>query len=62
MKEIVIRDWDSNCSDGCCYIYGTSVHIDGEEVTQYADLNLEGTIIGILEKFGLENNKDYIIK
>ena len=32
-KEIIItlEDWDYECGDGCCHMYGTEISVNGEK-------------------------------
>jgi len=56
-KEINIKlvDWDSTCGDGCCYNYGTTLSIDGVELTDYAE-NIGESIRLVLEHLGYKVN------
>ena len=29
---IEFREWDHTCGDGCCYLYGTEIYIDGIKI------------------------------
>lgn len=31
---INLEEWDSTCGDGCCYNYGTTIHINGETLPE----------------------------
>jgi len=36
--KIELRDWDYTCGDGCCYMYGKEVYLNGERLPeQYAE-------------------------
>jgi len=36
--KIELRDWDYTCGDGCCYMYGKEVYLNGELLPeQYAE-------------------------
>lgn len=30
--KIETQDWSYTCGDGCCYNYGTTLYIDGNEI------------------------------
>jgi hypothetical protein len=30
--KVELRDWSHECSDGCCYAYGTELWVDGSMV------------------------------
>ena len=63
-KEITItlNHWDYECSDGCCYDYGTELYVNGEMITTQADHNLEDTLWNLLTHLGykvtIENKID----
>lgn len=41
VHEIIVTDWEQNCSDGCCYEYGTELIIDDYVITRYFDMDIE---------------------
>ena len=60
--NITLNDWASECSDGCCYDYGTELYVNGEMITTQADHNLEDTLWNLLTHLGykvtIENKID----
>lgn len=52
--KIELINWDYTCSDRCCYDSGITLMVDGEELTLYADNNIEETIKTLLEKLGID--------
>jgi hypothetical protein len=34
-RIIEITDWTYECGDRCCSNYGTSIKVDGKEITKY---------------------------
>lgn len=62
--QIILRDWDFTCGDGCCYDYGTELIVNGEVLTKYFDSN-NGDYIeqlqAIFDKIGanVEINKEH---
>ena len=60
--NITLNDWTSECSDGCCYDYGTELYVNGEMITTQADHNLEDTLWNLLTHLGykvtIENRID----
>lgn len=54
--RITVRfeEWEYTCRDGCCYEWGTTVYINGEQVTQFNAGAPEANIIEILEHLGYE--------
>ncbi len=57
-KEVNIKltDWHYTCGDGCCDDYGTRLGVDGVEITDYADMNVEDTIEKLLTHLGYKVN------
>jgi len=56
MKEklkIEIDHWDHNCSDGCCYTYGTNININGVDL-EIQNQDIETQIEQILKHLGYE--------
>jgi hypothetical protein len=51
---IELKDWEHTCADGCCYIYGTDIYLNGEKLDeQYADYS-RNALRAVLEKLGYE--------
>ena len=44
--NIVLKNWDYHCADGCCTDYGTIVILDGEEVEHYDPEQHNNSYIG----------------
>lgn len=38
---IEFREWDHTCGDGCCYLYGTEIYIDGIKIEHYENTKEE---------------------
>lgn len=62
LKEINIsfEEWDYTCGDGCCYDYGITLKVEDEEISVYAEHNIEDTITKLLEHLGYKVNVTYI--
>lgn len=53
--EIELKDWDYTCGDGCCYLYGTELTLNGEVCdNQYAGGDVKQALRFVLEKLGYE--------
>lgn len=52
--KIELINWDHTCGDGCCYDSGMTLIVDGEEITPYADNNIEETLKMLLDKLGVD--------
>lgn len=50
---IELEPWDYTCGDGCCYIWGTKVKVNGVELEGDADSN-NGALQTVLEYLGYE--------
>lgn len=59
--EIELEDWDYTCGDGCCYLYGTRIIMNGEEVphplgeledNSYIGSEVELALEAVLKKLG----------
>lgn len=54
-QVIELIEWDHTCGDGCCYSWGTELHINGEEVHHnISELGTDGLIKLICEKLNVE--------
>lgn len=58
-KELLIEleEWEHTCSDGCCYTYGTSIHINGERIEERDVTNPHQLLKAVLTKLGYTNVK-----
>ena len=61
--KIKLEDWDSRCGDGCCYNYGTKIHLNGKELehpnenikdNSYVGSDTQTAIHAILKELGYE--------
>lgn len=53
--KIKLEDWDYSCSDGCCYMYGTSISLNGEESdNNYDGGSVEQSLEFVLNKLGFD--------
>ena len=60
--KIKLNDWDHTCGDGCCYTWGTTVIINGEEldsVEMSTSNEVESGLKLILEHLGYKVEIDY---
>lgn len=51
--EIKLKDWDYTCGDGCCYLWGTTVTVNGEELFSDASTPYSA-LVTVLEHLGYE--------
>jgi hypothetical protein len=68
MRKITIElvDWDSHCADRCCYEYGTTLIVDGEELehpddspenfmtNRYVGMDVKTSLEAVLKHLGYE--------
>lgn len=62
--KIELIDWDYTCGDGCCYMYGTRLKLNGEELehpdypeqhdNSYVGCDVENALTAVLTKLGYE--------
>ena len=53
--KIQLKQWDYTCGDKCCYDYGVTLTVDGEECdNQYAGDSVEEALKFTLNKLGFE--------
>ena len=52
-REVVLRPWDSVCSEGCCSDYGTELIVNGLSLSTYAE-DGETTAQLLLNFLGIE--------
>lgn len=57
--KVIVKDWQTECSDGCCYDYGTQFVINGEVITEYLDLDVE-EVVAILKALKIKFELEYI--
>jgi len=56
-KKVIIKldSWDYTCGDKCCYMYGTSISVNGVECeNEYAGDDVVKSIEFILEQLGID--------
>jgi hypothetical protein len=61
VNEIVIRDWDYTCADGCCYEWGTTIYVNGKQLDLMwnPEDHLPAVIDAILKELGVEATVKY---
>lgn len=52
--KIELSYWTYSCADGCCYETGTTLKLNGEELTNYAESNLADSIEMLLVSLGID--------
>jgi len=61
--KIKLEDWDSKCSDGCCFDYGTKIYLNDKELehpnekikdNSYVGSDTQTAIHAILKELGYE--------
>jgi len=53
--NITLEDWDHECGDGCCTMYGTEISVNGEKCeNQYAGDSVEESLKFVLDKLGIK--------
>ena len=52
--EIVLKDWEHTCGDGCCYTYGTDIYLNGEKLDEQNAEDSENALKAVLTKLGYE--------
>lgn len=58
--EIELEDWEYTCGDGCCYMYGTELRLNGEKLfdpenpegNSFVGDNVESALRAVLTKLG----------
>jgi len=58
--DISFEEWDYTCGDGCCYDYGITLKVGDVEINQYAEHNIEYTIVELLKHLGYKVNVTHI--
>jgi hypothetical protein len=61
--KITLEDWDYTCGDGCCYSYGTKLHLNGKELEHpnpeihdngYLGMDVTTALQSVLKELGYE--------
>lgn len=52
--KIELNHWDYTCGDGCCYMYGIDIKLNGEKIENEDGENREQLLRAILNKLGYE--------
>ena len=56
MITIKLKEWDYECGDGCCYEYGTSIEVNGEQCdNEHAGGEVVSALEFVLTKLGIEH-------
>lgn len=58
--DISFEEWDYTCGDGCCYDYGTTLKVGNESIVDYAEHNVENTVVKLLEHLGYKVNVSHV--
>jgi len=60
MINIILKSWQHNCGDGCCYDYGVDVSLNGEEL-DCDGTDVQSTLEAVLKelKIKAEITEDY---
>lgn len=56
-KKVIINlnEWDYKCGDGCCYMYGTELSVNGvKSENEYHGDNVENAIEYVLNQLGYD--------
>ena len=51
---IELREWDSMCSDGCCYTYGTDIIINGVKLEDEDGTHVHQALTAVLRHLGYD--------
>lgn len=57
--KISTKGWTHECSDKCCYTYGTDIYINDVKVSSGHYDNIDSIILDILNSLGYEIEIDY---
>ena len=58
--NINLQEWDYTCGDGCCYMYGTKIYVNGQELEEDGH-EPHALLYAILNHLGYKNvNINYI--
>lgn len=53
--NIKLKEWEYECGDGCCYIYGTEIEVDDVKCdNQYTGDSVEESLKFVLSQLGCE--------
>lgn len=52
---IELEIWDHTCGDGCCYLYGTNIYVNGEQIEDEDGTNPHQLLTAVLNKLGYKN-------
>ena len=52
---IELEDWDHTCGDECCYTYGTTIYINGEQIEDEDGYDKSQLLTAVLNKLGYTN-------
>lgn len=58
MEKVIIKlkDWDYHCGDGCCYMYGTTIEVNGQQCdNEYAGGEVVTALEFVLNKIGIDH-------
>jgi hypothetical protein len=54
--DLEFEYWEHNCGDGCCYDYGTDIHLNDKRV-DFDGISLEVAVKAVLEHLGYKVNE-----